>query len=59
TSFANDTDFQNFVDMLKARSSHDFQTTVSSSDHILTLSTCYSDTERMVLHAKLIKRAPR
>lgn len=59
TSFANDTDFQNFVNMLKARSSHDFQTTVSSSDHILTLSTCYSDTERMVLHAKLIKRAPR
>lgn len=59
TNFYSDQDYQNFLDMLKNRSSHDFQTSVNSSDHILTLSTCYSDTERMVLHAKLIKRAPR
>lgn len=59
TSFSNDQDFANFTQMLANRSSHDFKTTVSGADHILTLSTCYGDDERMVLHAKLIKRAPR
>lgn len=59
TSFSNNNDFEDFVQMLKNRSSHDFKTNVTGSDHILTLSTCYSDSERMVLHAKLIKRAPR
>lgn len=59
TSFNSDEDFANFTQMLMDRSSHDFKTTVSGADHILTLSTCYGDDERMVLHAKLIKRAPR
>ena len=30
-----------------------------SSDAIITLSTCYSDTVRTVVHAKLIKRSPK
>lgn len=59
TSFSNNEDFANFTKMLKNRSSHDFKTSVSGTDHILTLSTCYGESERMVLHAKLIKRAPR
>lgn len=59
TAFVTDDEFGRFVEMLRSRSAHDFQTTVSSSDHILTLSTCYNDQERVVLHAKLIKRAPR
>lgn len=45
----------NFVSMLLDRSSYNFNTSVSGSDHILTLSTCYSDSERVVIHAKLIK----
>ncbi|MBR1939251.1 class B sortase [Candidatus Saccharibacteria bacterium] len=59
TSFRSDEDFGRFVNMLKDRSAHDFNTTVSGTDHILTLSTCYSKTERVVLHAKLIKRERR
>ena len=59
TTFSNDEEFGRFITSLKNRSAHDFQATVSGSDHILTLSTCYSSEERVVLHAKLIKRAPR
>lgn len=56
TTFNSDDEFARFVDILKGRSAHDFNTTVSGTDHILTLSTCYSKEERVVLHAKLIKR---
>ena len=56
TSFSSDAEFQKFVDMLKGRSVQDFGATVSGSDKILTLSTCYNSKERVVLHAKLIKR---
>lgn len=59
TSFKDDTEFMNLINKIKGRSAHDFNTTVSATDHILTLSTCYSSTERVVLHAKLIKRAAR
>ena len=56
TNFHSDKEFDSFVNMLKDRSAHDFNTKVSGTDRILTLSTCYSKTERVVLHAKLIKR---
>ena len=56
TSFSSDAEFQKFADMLKGRSVQDFGATVSGSDKILTLSTCYNSKERVVLHAKLIKR---
>ncbi len=56
TTFSSDAEFQRFSDLLRQRSAHDFNTTVSGTDNILTLSTCYSSTERVVLHAKLIKR---
>lgn len=59
TAFSNDEEFGRFANTLKSRSAHDFNTTVSGSDHILTLSTCYDSKQRVVLHAKLIKRAPR
>jgi sortase B len=59
TSFINDEDFGEFANMLKNRSFHDFGTNVLGSDRILTLSTCYNENERAVVHAKLIKRAPR
>ncbi len=57
TEFASDESFGEFAEMLRARSGHDFNTTVSGSDHIITLSTCYDNESRMVLHAKLIKRS--
>ncbi len=57
TDFSSDDSFKSFADMLKNRSAHDFQTSVSGTDRILTLSTCYSKNERVVLHAKLIKKS--
>lgn len=55
-NFDNDDDFKEFADMLLDRSIHDFDTSISASDNIITLSSCYSaDNERVVLHAKLIK----
>ena len=42
--------------MIKDRSSYNFNTSVNSSDNILALSTCYNNSDKMVVHAKLIKK---
>ena len=55
-NFVNDVEFVNFGKMLIERSSYNFKTSISSEDKILTLSTCYDDNDKVVLHAKLIKR---
>lgn len=57
TSFSNDDDYQKFLNTIKNRSRYNFSTTVNTNDRILTLSTCYSDTKRTVVHAKLLKRS--
>ena len=54
-SFNSDESFKQFVDMLQQRSYYKFNTSVSATDKIITLSTCYNDQEKMVMHAKLIK----
>ena len=54
--FVNNQEFLNFGNMLINRSSHNFNTSINEEDKILTLSTCYNDEEKLVLHAKLIKR---
>ncbi len=59
TNFSNDSEFEKFLNTIKNRSLHNFNTTLNANDKILTLSTCYSDTERTVVHAKLIKRSLR
>lgn len=59
TEFASDEEYQQFLDMLKTRSAVEFDTTVSATDKILTLSTCYNKTDKVVMHAKLIKREAR
>ena len=56
TNFVSDNEYKNFLDTIKKRSLYDFNTSLNSNDSILTLSTCYSDTERTVVHAKLIKK---
>lgn len=56
TYFEDDNEYLEFLNTLKTRSIYDFNTNLSASDKILTLSTCYSDTERTVVHAKLIKK---
>ena len=57
--FKDDEEFNKFTKMLIDRSAHKFDTKVGSNDKLLTLSTCYNETERVVLHAKLIKREVR
>ena len=57
--FNSDEEFLEFANMLKDRSSFDFDTTVSAYDKILTLSTCFNSTDKVVLHAKLIKKETR
>ena len=56
TDFSDDTSYQNFLDMIKNRSNHNFNTSVNSNNNILTLSTCYNNSDKMVVHAKLIKK---
>lgn len=57
TEFSSDDEFLQLITKLKDRSMFNFNTDVNSNDNILTLSTCYSDTEKVVLHAKLIKKS--
>ena len=59
TEFNSDNEYIDFLNMLLNRSFHNFNTTISSNDKILTLSTCYNDTDKVVLHAKLIKKETR
>lgn len=59
TNFATAEEFMDFVTMLKSRSQYDFNVEFNENDKILTLSTCYNSEERVVLHAKLIKKEVR
>lgn len=54
--FGSNEEFFEFGNMLLGRSAHNFNTTINENDKILTLSTCYSKSEKLVMHAKLIKR---
>ena len=54
TTFS-DNEFESFISLIKGRSSYNFETNVTNEDKVLTLSTCYNDNDKMVVHAKLIK----
>lgn len=53
--FYSNEDFIDFTNKLIDRSKHNFNTTINENDKILTLSTCYNDDDKVVLHSKLIK----
>jgi len=55
TDFKNDETYLNFLKYLDGKSAFDFQVEVNQNDKILTLSTCFTSTEKVVMHAKLIK----
>lgn len=55
-NFDTDEEFLDFTNKIINRSQHNFNTSVSSEDKILTLSTCYNNDDKVVLHAKLIKK---
>lgn len=50
-----DSEFETFLNTITSRSVHNFNVITSTDDKILTLSTCYDEKLRVVLHAKLIK----
>ena len=54
-----DNEFQNFIDTILERSIYNFNSKVTTNDNILTLSTCFDDNNRVVVHAKLIKKEKR
>ena len=58
-NFQNDSDYSIFINTLLDRSNYNFNTNINMSDKILTLSTCYNDQEKFVVHSKLIKREKR
>ncbi len=55
TNFNSNNEYQEFIDLIKNRSIYNFNTDITINDKILTLSSCYNDDYRMVLHAKLVK----
>lgn len=57
--FNDNNEFMNWTSMLTDRSINNFNTVVGENDKILTLSTCYGDDEKLVVHAKLIKKETR
>ena len=59
TEFTSDEEYQTFLDTLKGRSAVTFDTSLNTTDKILTLSTCYNKTDKVVMHAKLIKKEAR
>lgn len=55
TDFSNDTEFMNYTQNLKNRSSHDFGTDIINSKHIITLYTCYGlNNQRLLVCASLV-----
>jgi len=58
-SFNSNEEFTSWYNLLLNRSAYNFNTNVSENDSILTLSTCYNNDEKVVLHAKLIKKETR
>ena len=55
-TFNNNDEFINFSNMLLNRSQYNFNTSINEEDRILTLSTCYNNEDKFVIHAKLIKK---
>ena len=52
TSFNSDIDFTNYLSVINGRSNYDYGFSFDSNDYILTLSTCYKNTDkRVVIHA--------
>ena len=54
-SFYSNEEYKEFIQMIKGRSQFEFDVNVTENDKILTLSTCFNNKERMVVHAVLIE----
>ena len=56
TNFNSDKEFEKFLTTIKNRSTHNYKVNLNKDDYILTLSSCYLENEKIVLHAKQIKK---
>ena len=56
TTFSTSEEYLTFLNMLKNRSIHNYNVDLTADDKIVTLSTCHNETDKIVLHAKLIKK---
>ncbi len=52
TNFNNKNDYKIFLETIKNRSVYNYNIKLSTNDKILTLSSCYSNNKKIVLHAK-------
>ena len=52
THFNNDLDYQTFINTISKRSIYNYKVKLNTTDKILTLSSCYSNNKKIVLHAK-------
>ena len=59
TNFNSEDEFLDWSNKLLNRSSYNFNTSINKNDKILTLSTCYNEKKKVVMHAKLIKKEAR
>ncbi len=59
TNFSNSIEYREFLELIQNRSMISFDTSVNTQNKILTLSTCYNNSEKMVVHAKLVKQEKR
>lgn len=59
TNFNDSQAYTDFINKLKSRSVYNYNVDVTSNDKILTLSSCYNDEKRVVLHAKLVNKVGR
>ncbi len=54
TDFTTEKEYMIFLNILKERSIYEFKVNLEKTTSILTLSTCYKNNKRVVMHAKLI-----
>ena len=59
SSFGTKESKQEFINTIISRSKFNFNPIVNTEDKLLTLSTCLNNSEKVVLHAKLIKKQAR
>lgn len=52
----NDYEYSEWLNLITNRSMHDFKTNVDVNDSILTLSTCYTNSKKLVVHAKMSEK---
>ncbi len=58
-NFKAEEEYNSFLMKIKNRSYEDFGVDITVKDKIITLSTCYNNSEKLVVHAKLIKQQKR